>query len=82
MMPPNWICEVLERRRAGENLDDQADGQYGTGPETVQANIRVKARVEQLSSGCCLYVPQSWKRRVSGRSCLKLGTASVHEFVK
>jgi hypothetical protein len=81
-MPPNWICEVLERRRTEGGGSDEVLYPSQRRSEGEQPNSRMKVKVEQLSSGCRLYVPRDWGRRGSKRSGVRPGTPSIYQFAK
>jgi hypothetical protein len=56
MIPPSFILEGLK---------DDALCPHRPRPEAEQPNSRMKVKVEQLSSGCRLYMPQCWRQGVS-----------------
>ena len=64
MMSPNWISELLERRKAEGSFSDEAPYLSEYRSEAASRNSPITVKVEQLPSGCRLYVPLDWGRRV------------------
>lgn len=81
-MSPNWISEVLERRKAEGSFSNEALHPSERRSEWEQRNSCMKVKVEQLPSGCRLYVPRDWGRRGSIRGASRPGTFSLCQFVK
>lgn len=73
MIPPSFILEGLQNDAISPHL---------TQPEAEKPKSRMKVRVEELSSGCRLYVPREWGRRGSIRGASRPGTFSICQFVK